>query len=41
MINDFGYIEKTVANIREVTEKQEANIKAAYLKKYRPLVRCL
>ena len=27
--NDYGYIEKTIANIREVAEKQEANIKAA------------
>lgn len=29
MLNDYGYIEKAVANIREVAEKQEANIKAA------------
>ena len=29
MINDYGYIEKAIANIREVAEKQEANIKAA------------
>ena len=29
MLNDYGYIEKAIANIREVAEKQEANIKAA------------
>ena len=29
MLNDFGYIDKAIANIREVAEKQEANIKAA------------
>ena len=29
MINDYGYIEKAIANIKEVAEKQEANIKAA------------
>ena len=29
MIQDFGYIEKAIANIKEVAEKQEANIKAA------------
>ena len=29
MINDYGYIEKAIANIREVAEKQEANIEAA------------
>ena len=29
MINDFGYIEKAIANIKEVAEKQEQNIKAA------------
>ena len=29
MIQDYGYIEKAIANIREVAEKQEANIKAA------------
>ena len=29
MLNDFGYIDKAIANIKEVAEKQEANIKAA------------
>jgi uncharacterized phosphosugar-binding protein len=29
MLNDYGYIEKAIANIREVAEKQEDNIKAA------------
>ena len=29
MLNDYGYIEKAIANIKEVAEKQEANIKAA------------
>ena len=29
MLNDYGYIDKAIANIREVAEKQEANIKAA------------
>ena len=29
MINDYGYIEKAIANIKEVAEKQVANIKAA------------
>ena len=29
MIQDYGYIEKAIANIREVAEKQEQNIKAA------------
>ena len=29
MIQDFGYIEKAIANIKEVAEKQEENIKAA------------
>ena len=29
MINDFGYIEKAVANIRMVADKQEKNIQAA------------
>ena len=29
MLNDYGYIDKAFANIREVAEKQEANIKAA------------
>ena len=29
MINDYGYIEKAIRNIREVAEKQEANIDAA------------
>jgi pyruvate-formate lyase-activating enzyme len=29
MLNDFGYIDKAIANIREVAEKQEENIKAA------------
>ena len=29
MIKDFGYIEKAFANIREVAEKQEANIEKA------------
>ncbi len=28
-LNDFGYVEKAFANIREVVEKQGANIKAA------------
>ena len=29
MLNDFGYIDKAIANIKEVAEKQEQNIKAA------------
>ena len=29
MLNDYGYIDKAIANIREVAEKQEENIKAA------------
>ena len=29
MIQDFGYIEKAIANIKEVAEKQDENIKAA------------
>ena len=29
MLNDFGYIDKAIANIKAVAEKQEANIKAA------------
>ena len=29
MINDYGYIEKAIANIKEVAEKQEANIEEA------------
>ncbi len=29
MLNDYGYIDKAIANIKEVAEKQEANIKAA------------
>ena len=29
MLNDYGYVEKAIANIREVAEKQEENIKAA------------
>ena len=29
MLNDFGYIDKAIANIKEVAEKQESNIKAA------------
>ena len=29
MINDYGYIEKAIANIKEVAEKQEQNIQAA------------
>ena len=29
MLEDFGYIEKAIANIKAVAEKQEANIKAA------------
>ena len=29
MLNDYGYIEKAIATIREVAEKQEANIEAA------------
>ena len=29
MLNDYGYIEKAIANIKEVAEKQEANIRAA------------
>ena len=29
MINDYGYIEKAVANIKEVAERQEKNILAA------------
>ncbi|MBR1588168.1 MAG: hypothetical protein IJ658_07570 [Kiritimatiellae bacterium] len=29
MLSDYGYIEKAIANIRAVAEKQEANIKAA------------
>ena len=29
MLNDYGYIEKAIANIKEVAEKQEANIQAA------------
>ena len=28
-LNDFGYVEKAFANIREVVEKQGDNIKAA------------
>ena len=28
MLNDFGYLEKVIANIKAVAEKQEANIKA-------------
>ena len=29
MLNDFGYIEKAIANMKAVAETQEANIKAA------------
>ena len=29
MLNDYGYIDKAIANIREVADKQEGNIKAA------------
>ena len=29
MLNDFGYIDTAIANIKAVAEKQEANIKAA------------
>ena len=29
MLNDFGYIDKAISNIKEVAEKQEGNIKAA------------
>ena len=29
MINDYGYIEKAIANIKEVAEKQETNIQSA------------
>ena len=29
MIQDYGYIERAIANIREVAEKQQANIEAA------------
>lgn len=29
MVNDFGYIDKAIANIREVADKQGDNIKAA------------
>ena len=29
MLNDYGYIETAIANIRKVAEKQEENIKAA------------
>ena len=29
MLNDFGYIDKAIANIKAVAEKQEENIKAA------------